>query len=99
MSRTDLHMELLNICNNVYFQPPNNLQIKYPCIVYNKRIVDTKYADDKVYSMTQRYEVITMSQDPDSAIAQQIINTIPYCTISSTFVVDNVYHTTLRLYY
>lgn len=99
MSRTELHMKLLNISDNVYFQPPNNIQIKYPCIVYNKRIVDTKYADNEVYSMNQRYEVIAMSQDPDNTIPQQIMNTIPYCTISSTFVVDNVYHTTLRLYY
>lgn len=99
MSRKDLHMDLLEVCDNVYFQPPNNLKIKYPCIVYNKRIVDTKYANDDVYSIKQRYEVIAMSNDPDNTLAEQILKSIQYCTISSTFVVDNVYHTTLRLYY
>src|SRR6188768_2836768 len=56
---------------NVYFQPPTNVQMQYPCIVYNRDSANSQYADDIPYRFTKRYQVTAIDQDPDSTIADK----------------------------
>ena len=46
--RVDLQAILENAIDskNVYFQPPENLKLKYPCVVYTVDAAVTTYADN-----------------------------------------------------
>ena len=68
--RIELHtkLEFLLGSKNVYFQPPDNLKIKYPCILYYKSRPRHFKADDKNYLTRQGYTVTVVDYDPDSQI-------------------------------
>lgn len=98
-SRLDLHNELLTFIPNVYFQPPSNTLMKYPCIVYNKTVKDRKFANDAIYLSKQSYQLMIVERTPDSEVADDIEKHFPYCAITQHYAVDNLNHTTLSLYY
>ena len=48
--RLQLHQTPWSVCtDNVYFQPPTNIKLEYPCIVYKRDFADTEFADDNPY--------------------------------------------------
>lgn len=98
-SRLDLHAELLTFLPNVYFQPPSNIQMTYPCIVYNKTGKFKMSANDDTYFSVQEYQLTVMDKNPDSTVADDIEKHFKNCTISQYYTVDNLNHTTLNLYY
>lgn len=59
--------------NNVYFEPPASLKMKYPCIRYSRSRIDTVNADNTTYLANRRYDIIAIYQDPDSDLADQIL--------------------------
>ena len=50
-SRQELQIMLEKVfeSTNVYYQPPQNVQISYPAIKYSKKKPDTKHANNKKY--------------------------------------------------
>ena len=42
---------------NVYFQPPENLKVRYDCIVYERSEIETVHADNAPYRLLDRYQV------------------------------------------
>jgi hypothetical protein len=50
---------------NVYFQPPEDRRIEYPCIVYERDDVLTKHADNLAYKVDAAYQVTYIDHDPD----------------------------------
>ena len=58
--------EVLGSRDRVYYQPPANLAMKYPCIVYKRDALGTKPANNALYSMTERWQVTSIDADPDS---------------------------------
>lgn len=101
-SRLDLHEELCNILGsrNVYFQPPESLKIKYPCIIYSKNNALSTYANNKNnYTKYDRYEIILIYKDPDSDLANDVLEHFGYCRLDRHYIVDNLYHDAFNLYY
>lgn len=98
-NRLKLHNELLEFSDNVYFQPPSNIKLKYPCIIYNKTPSIKEYGNDHQYIKTQGYQITVADADPDSLIADNLEERFMYCAISQYFVNDNLNHVTLNLYY
>jgi hypothetical protein len=96
--RHDLNDILLNLCENVYFQPPANVQMNYPAIVYERDKADTKYGDDKPYSLTKKYSVSLISRDPDEAIFEALA-ALPMCAHERFFVVNNLNHDMFYIYF
>jgi hypothetical protein len=96
--RLDLHNLLLAIVDKVYFQPPANIQLEYPCIVYSRDSADTKFADDRPYNYTQRYQITVIDRDPDSSITARVA-LLPQTTYSRFFAADNLNHDVFSLYY
>lgn len=82
----------------VYFQPPSNLQMEYPCIVYQRDDVDTKFAGNAPYSRTKRYQVTHISRNPDSDVPDKIA-ALPMCTFNRFFVADNLNHDVFSLHF
>jgi len=98
-NRLELHDELLTFIPNVYYQPPSNIQIKYPCIVYNKTGKSKRFGNDRIYLSKQGYQLMVIEHDPDSDVADRLETHFQYCGINQHYVVDNLNHTTLNLYY
>ena len=99
-SRLDLHEILCETLGsrNVYFQPPESIKLKYPCIVYERSYVQTLKADNLNYISINRYTVTVIDKNPDSGIADKLLN-LPYTSFDRHFVSDNLNHDVLTLYY
>jgi len=93
----DLLVEILG-SDNVYFQPPTNVLLVYPCIIYKRDLSVTKFADDIPYRHTLRYQVTVIDPDPDSVIPKKIAD-LPLCLFIRFFTVDNLNHDIFNLYY
>lgn len=53
---------------SVYFQPPPNVQMIYPAIVYNRDYLASEFADNVPYSTTFRWQVTVIDANPDSTL-------------------------------
>lgn len=99
-SRIELQKILEEVLDsrNVYYQPPENFKLKYPCIIYTKSDEDTRHADNAKYLRMNVYEVTIIDLDPDSLIPEYISD-LPYCSFDRYFVSDNLNHYVYRLYF
>lgn len=99
-SREKLQNELCEILgsNNVYFEPPENLKIKYPCIIYGINNIINTHANNKVYLQNRSYTVTVIDYDPESEIADKI-SRLPLCRHNRTFDSDGLNHSVFTLYY
>lgn len=100
MDRSQLQtlLEELVGSGNVYFQPPGNVQMSYPCVVYQRDIGISTFADNKPFRFTKRYQVTVISTNPDDNIPNKIAR-LPMCVFNRTFVADNLHHDVFELYY
>lgn len=83
---------------NVYFQEPENVKMKYPCIRYHLDSEWAEYANDELYVGKDRYEVTLIHRDPDNDIRNKL-RRLPYCRFSRHFRADNLNHYVYTLYY
>lgn len=99
--RKILHTKLVEILgsNNVYFQPPENLKLKYPCIEYHRTPMDIKYANDKAYIGTACYQLTYMDKNPDSEIPMKLIENLSMIRHSNYFSYENLNHDVFTVYY
>lgn len=81
-----------------YFQPPNNLQMVYPCIVYERDYVDTKFANNSPYRHAKRYTVTVIDRNPDSEIPDKVAAQ-PTSRFNRRFTADNLHHDVYNLYF
>lgn len=91
-------LKALSGSDNVYFQPPANVQMKYPCIVYHHDSTATLFADNSPYRSTSRYTVTVISADPDSPIFEKVAK-LPMCTFDRSYPADNLNHKVFSLYF
>ena len=98
--RLDLQVKLESILGsrNVYYQPPANVQMKYPAIVYNRDYDSTQHGDNLAYRRTKRWQVTFISQDPDSPTKDRIED-LPMCRFARHFSADNLNHDVYDLYF
>lgn len=83
--------------NNVYFDPPESVKMKYPAIVYTRAKIDTVNADNRKYIGYDRYEVTFIRKDADSDIVDAILE-FPYCEHVREFKASDLYHDVFTLY-
>lgn len=86
-----LQNELEKYCENVYYQPPNNLQIKYPCIVYRRKNIGNIHGNNNVYLQNHSFEITVIDYDPDSEITESISKLI-LCRHDRHFKTEGLYH-------
>lgn len=91
-------LETLLGSKNVYFQPPESMSIKYPCIVYSRSSINTKFANNAAYSNRIRYQVTVIDKNPDSIIPEKI-STLPLCLYDRNFTSNNLNHDIFNVYY
>lgn len=99
-SRLNLQTELETILGsrNVYFQPPSSVRMQYPAIVYSRKDIEKRSANDGAYRKLQSYEVILIDKNPDSKFVDKILD-LPYCSFDRHYESDNLNHDVFTLYY
>ena len=96
--RLDLQRILEGFTPNVYFQPPTNVSIEYPCIIYKRDFAETQFADNKPYSYERRYMITVIDQNPDSEIPGKVA-TLPKSLFNRFYTVDNLNHDVFSVYF
>jgi hypothetical protein len=85
--------------DNVYFQPPNNLRMEYPCIVVNRSSTKQIHADNRTYFYTKRYTLTYISYEEDPDMVDTLIKHYKMCTYERSFISDNLHHDVFILYW
>ena len=96
--RLSLHQLLETFTDNVYFQPPTNVQLKYPCIIYKRDFANTEFADDKPYNFKLRYMVTIIDPNPDSEIPSKVAS-MPLSLFNRFYTADNLNHDVYNVYF
>lgn len=102
--RLELHRLLCQVLdptgikNNVYYQPPQSVSMKYPAIVYRRSKIQNRHADDIIYSTKTAYEVTVIDYDPDSPMLERMFS-LRYCDHDRHYAMDGLNHDVFTLYY
>lgn len=97
-SRLLLQARLKELTDNVYFQPPPTITMKYPCIVYSRDNEETKFADNVPFNRQKRYQVTVIDRDPDSPIPDQVAE-LPQCSFDRFFAADDLNHDVFTIFF
>jgi len=96
--RLQLDAILTTITEHVYFQPPEDIRMEYPCVVYEKAPGSTKYADNKPYAYDQQYELKLITEDPDDPIFDELV-ALSMSKHSQSYVAENLYHHVFAIFH
>ena len=99
MSRLDLHERLCTLIGsrNVYFQPPETLEMLFPCLIYSTNDLDTKWAGNRPYGIRKAYSIVYVDPDPDSDVPDRLAE-LPLCRFNRFYTSDNLNHWAFTLY-
>lgn len=87
---------------NVYFSPPSGTKLRYPCIIYKLKDINTGQADNQNYTSFRVYDVTLIDENPDTGLVDALLN---YKFPSSgakfvtSFTSDHLMHYQFRLYF
>lgn len=83
---------------NVYFQPPANVQMSFPCIVYKWDTARTEFAGNKPYLFSKRYQITYIDKNPDADIPDKLAR-FESAVLVQRFTADNLHHSVIALYF
>lgn len=100
-NRLDLQRELEELLetSHVYFQPSENVKLKYPCFIFNLNGSDTQYANNKPYVNVRRYQLMYVTKNPDDELIDKIVNSFRMIRFDRWFASDGLNHYVYNLYY
>lgn len=98
--REELHYLLVDLFGSekVYYQPPENLKMEYPCIRYSVSDVAGRSADNMHYHLTKRYEIVVIDKRPDNPVIDKLLE-LQMATFNRHYVSDGLNHDIIYLYY
>lgn len=76
----------------IYYQPPKSIQMKYPCIVYKRDDVPTKFADNITYFSKQKFLITIIDKNPDSKIPDALSKLLPNVKYVREYPASNLHH-------
>lgn len=82
----------------VYFQPPNNRKLSYPCIIYHLSDIDIDHADDIDYKKYKRYDLTLITRNPDDPLIDAV-ESLKYCSLDRAYAADNLNHYSYTIYF
>jgi hypothetical protein len=91
-------LEVILESRNVYFQPPPDFQMQYPCIVYERTRLETEFADNVPYSHKVGYQITVIDPNPDSDIYKKVAQ-LPMCRYDRNFKANKLNHDVLNLFF
>lgn len=98
--REQLHAMLEGVLGspNVYYQPPINVEMKFPAIRYSLKSIDKMKANNAAYKLTRAYEIIVISKSPDCAAIEKILEW-QHTRYDRHYIADNLHHDVITIYY
>lgn len=82
----------------VYFQPPENVKLVFPCIIFERSSGRKNQADDNLYLYRKSYEVTVIDKRAESPISDEVLK-LPFTSFNRCFVSDNLHHYVYTIYY
>ena len=100
-SRLELHEELCEVLGsrNVYFQTPESVKMQYDAIRYQLGGKDIKRANNSLYRMTNQYDGVVITRNPDTDIPDKLLARFQMCSLGRPYTADNLNHYPFTLYY
>lgn len=86
-------------CPNIYFSPPENVKLVYPCIIYERNDIDGDYADNHFYMKKTGYAITVIDEDPDSTLYEELLNKLEYARFDRHADIDGLSHDYLNVYF
>lgn len=98
--RVQLNNKLIQVLgsSNVYFQPPADIRMQYPAIVYSLDGANPDRANNSVYRHKKYYQVTYIDRRPDSPVVDRLIE-FPHSSLSSHMKVDGLNQYVFRIYH
>lgn len=78
--------------HNVWYQPPETIKLKYPCIIYEMSRINQVYADNISYLKNKEYSVTIIHRDADSTLPDDILDYFQGISFDRSYRADNLYH-------
>jgi hypothetical protein len=99
-NRLALHNKLVELFgnNHVYYQPPENLKMEYPCIRYSKSDITSSHADNIKYINKPSYEIVIIDKHPDNDVIGKILE-LPLSSYDRHYISDNLNHDIIKLFF
>lgn len=82
----------------VYFQPPDDIEMSYPAIVYNLDFENVQHADNGPYARKMRWIVTLISRNPMDPVREKIAD-LKSCSFERAFPADGLNHQVFNLFY
>lgn len=98
--RPELHDLLKNLLgtDHVYFDPPENLKMVYPAIVYNRDFQNARFGDNIPYSRRRRYQITIIDPNADSVYPEMVAE-MPLTTFVRHFTTEGLHHDVYDAYF
>lgn len=77
---------------NVYYEPPENTKMKYPCVRFQRRRFSTQQADNINYIVNEQFEATLIYKAPDSPLPKRLLINTPMCSHDRHYTADNLSH-------
>lgn len=83
---------------HVYYRPPENSKIEYPCIIYNRANIEQQYASNISYFRKRCYRVTLCDKAADSQYIDALLD-IPTCRYLNHTEAEGISNDTFEIYY
>lgn len=97
-SKLELEIIESGVSGVVYFQPPEDVRMVYPCVVYHRDSASYSHADNNPYRFEQRYELTVIDRASDSPIVDRI-KMLPKTFYVRGFESDGLHHDIFNIYF
>jgi len=81
---------------NVYYNPISNVKLTYPCIIYRRKGIHQRHADNVNYHSHTSYQITIIDKRVDSPVVDKLLEN-QYCTYNNEFISENMVHTIMTI--
>lgn len=93
-NRLEFHEKLCKLLGseNCYFQPPSDILLKYPCIVYYEKDIVSVHADDIMFLAHYVFSVTWITKMANIDIPIKVMKAFSSCKLDQIFASENLMH-------
>lgn len=77
--------------DEVHFEPPESIKMKYPAIVYSRAKIQTHKADNIKYHVFDRYEVTYIHKTSEDEVLERLLD-LEYASHDRIYKTNDLYH-------
>lgn len=84
---------------NVYFNPPESVRMKYPCVRFRRSGMSTTSANNSRYLILDRYDAVYITYEADDPMVHTIVRHFKHCRHVQQVIKDGLVDENYVLYY